>query len=192
MRQCGRGRRDGVAERSTALHAAIERDGYLFVRRLVPIDVARLRRLVLEHARSVSWLDPTADRAGTRPCGARIATTRPPIGWLQSRVQTSAELWDVGDTPCTSATTTRPAEFPLPRMNTVAWSHPTPSFCESAPGRALRRRSAISSRSGYAWRCPARLIAGTGRAAPARAASAPRRRHCRRRRRSGRGGVAYG
>jgi hypothetical protein len=45
----------------TALLWAIENDGYLFVRGLVPLDcAARLRRLILEHAQSVSWLDPAA------------------------------------------------------------------------------------------------------------------------------------
>jgi hypothetical protein len=86
----------------TALQAAIERDGYLFVRGLVPPEcVARLRRLILEHAQSVSWLDSTAliEQAHVR-WGVRVGDYQAP-DWmaLQARMQTSAELWDVGDAP---------------------------------------------------------------------------------------------
>jgi hypothetical protein len=85
-----------------ALRGAVERDGYLFVRGLVPLEcVARLRRLILEHAQSVSWLDPSApiEEARVR-CGVRVGDYQAP-DWmaLQARVQTSAELWDVGDAP---------------------------------------------------------------------------------------------
>jgi hypothetical protein len=83
-----------------ALHAVIERDGYLFVRGLVPPEaIARLRRLILDHAQSASWLDPDApvEHARVR-CGVRVGDYQAP-DWmaLQARVQTSAELWDVGD-----------------------------------------------------------------------------------------------
>ena len=83
-----------------ALHAAVERDGYVFVRGVVPRDaVVRLRRLTLEHARSVSWLDPTTpiDQARVR-CGVRVGDHQAP-DWmaLQAQLQTSPELWDVGD-----------------------------------------------------------------------------------------------
>jgi len=86
----------------TALQAAIERDGYLFVRSLVPRDcVARLRRLVLEHAQSVSWLDPNApiEQARGRR-GVRVGDYQA-ADWLalQASAQTSEELWDVGDAP---------------------------------------------------------------------------------------------
>jgi len=85
-----------------ALRAAIERDGYLFVRGLAPLEyVVRLRRLILEHAQRVSWLDPTApiDHAHVRS-DLRIGDYQVPE-WmaLQARLQTSAELWDVGDAP---------------------------------------------------------------------------------------------
>jgi ectoine hydroxylase-related dioxygenase (phytanoyl-CoA dioxygenase family) len=87
---------------SAALRAAIERDGYLFVRGLIPVDcVERLRRLTLEHARRVSWLDcsTSIDQARVR-AGVRVGDTQSP-DWmaLQTRAQTSAELWDVGDAP---------------------------------------------------------------------------------------------
>ena len=63
--------------------------------------VARLRRLILEHAQSVSWLDPAApiEQARVR-CGVRVGDYQAP-DWmaLQARMQTSAELWDVGDAP---------------------------------------------------------------------------------------------
>jgi ectoine hydroxylase-related dioxygenase (phytanoyl-CoA dioxygenase family) len=85
-----------------ALQAAIERDGYLFIRGLIPPDrVARLRRLMLEHAQSVSWLDPASpiDQARARE-GMRVGDYQA-ADWmaLQARVQTSEELWAVGDAP---------------------------------------------------------------------------------------------
>jgi len=85
-----------------ALRAAIERDGYLFIRGLMPLDcVTRLRRLILDHAQRVSWLDPTAplEQAHVRR-DVRIGDYQVP-DWmaLQARLQTSAELWDVGDAP---------------------------------------------------------------------------------------------
>jgi hypothetical protein len=91
-----------VAADAGALRAAIERDGYLFVRGLVsPQCVGRLRRLMLEHASSVSWLDPTApiEQARARP-GVRVGDYQA-ADWmaLQTRAQTSDELWDLGDAP---------------------------------------------------------------------------------------------
>src|SRR5262249_26824512 len=85
-----------------ALRAAIERDGYLFIRGLIPLDcVARLRRPILDHAQIVSWLDPTAplEEAHVRR-DVRIGDYQIP-DWmaLQARLQTSTELWDVGDAP---------------------------------------------------------------------------------------------
>jgi ectoine hydroxylase-related dioxygenase (phytanoyl-CoA dioxygenase family) len=86
----------------TALRHAVERDGYLFVRGVLPREgVARLRRLTLEHAQRMSWLDPDApiEQARAR-CGVRIGDHQAP-DWmaLQAHLQTSAELWDVGDAP---------------------------------------------------------------------------------------------
>ena len=118
----------------TALHAAIERDGYLFVRGLVPADcVTRLRQLILEHAQSVSWLDPIApiEQAHVR-CGLRIGDYQAP-DWmaLQARMQTSAELWDVGDAPAVHRvlTTTfgRPS-FLFLGMNTCRVVSPHPEL----------------------------------------------------------------
>lgn len=99
-----------------ALHAAAQRDGYLFLRSIVARDdVARLRRLTLEHARSVSWLDPTApiEEARVR-CGVRVGDYQVPE-WmaLQARLQTSTELWDVGDAPA------------LHRLLTAAFGRPS-------------------------------------------------------------------
>ena len=90
------------ADDAAALRAAIARDGYLFVRRLVPPErVERLRRLILAHAQRVSWLDPTApvDQARRRP-GLRLGDHQV-AEWnaLQTCAQTSDELWDVGDAP---------------------------------------------------------------------------------------------
>jgi len=118
----------------TALQAAIERDGYLFVRGLVPVDrVARLRRLTLEHAQRVSWLDAEAplEQARVR-CGVRVGDYQA-ADWmtLQARMQTSAELWDVGDAPAVHRvlTTTfgRPS-FLFLGMNTCRVVSPHPEL----------------------------------------------------------------
>jgi hypothetical protein len=118
----------------TALHAAIERDGYLLVRGLVPFDcLARLRRLTLEHAQSMSWLDPAApiEQAHVR-CGVRVGDYQAP-DWmaLQARIQTSAELWDVGDAPAVhrvlTATFGRPS-FLFLGMNTCRVVSPHPEL----------------------------------------------------------------
>jgi ectoine hydroxylase-related dioxygenase (phytanoyl-CoA dioxygenase family) len=85
-----------------ALRDALERDGYLFIRGLVaPERVARLRRLVLEHANGMRWLDSAlpADAARVRD-GVRVGDYEH-ADWLalQARAQTSDELWAVGDAP---------------------------------------------------------------------------------------------
>ena len=86
----------------TALLAAIDRDGYLFVRGLVPLDrVARLRQFTLENAERMSWLAPDAPLEQARVRGGlRIGDYQAP-DWmeLQALLQTSAELWEVGDAP---------------------------------------------------------------------------------------------
>ena len=85
-----------------ALRVALERDGYLFIRGLVaPGRIAQLRRLVLEHANAVQWLDPAAPADAARvQAGLRIGDYER-ANWLalQARVQTSDELWAVGDAP---------------------------------------------------------------------------------------------
>ena len=119
----------------TALQAAIERDGYLFVRGLVPVDcVARLRRLIARAraARVVARPD-RAPRAGTTSeSGMRVGDYQAP-DWmaLQARMQTSAELWDVGDAPAVHRllTTTfgRPS-FLFLGMNTCRVVSPHPEL----------------------------------------------------------------
>ena len=85
-----------------ALRVALERDGYLFIRGLVaPERIAQLRRLVLEHANAVQWLDPTAPADAARArTGVRLGDYER-ANWLalQARAQTSDELWAVGDAP---------------------------------------------------------------------------------------------
>ena len=118
----------------SALQTAVERDGYLFVRGLVPVDcVARLRRLTLEHAHAVSWLDPTApiEQARARS-GVRVGDYQA-ADWmaLQVRAQTSAELWDVGDAPAVhrllTTTFSRPS-FLFLGMNTCRVVSPHPEL----------------------------------------------------------------
>ena len=104
-----------------ALQSAIERDGYLFVRGLVPIEcVARLRRLALEHAQSMSWLDPAAPidqahvrlrRAYRRLPGPRLdgaAGARADERGALGRRRRARRAPSVDDD-------LRPAEFPVPR-----------------------------------------------------------------------------
>jgi hypothetical protein len=100
----------------------------------VPVEcVARLRRVILEHAQSVSWLDPTApiEQAHVR-YGVRIGDYQAP-DWmaLQACVQTSAELWDVGDTPAVhrmlTTTFDRPSFLYL-GMNTCRVVSPHPEL----------------------------------------------------------------
>ena len=117
-----------------ALRAAIERDGYLFVRGLMPLEcVARLRRFILDYAQSVSWLDPDAPfEAAHRRGDLRIGDYQIP-DWmeLQARLQTSAELWDLGDGPAVHRllTTTfgRPS-FLFLGMNTCRVVSPHPEL----------------------------------------------------------------
>jgi ectoine hydroxylase-related dioxygenase (phytanoyl-CoA dioxygenase family) len=118
----------------TALHAAVERDGYLFVRGVVPRErVACLRRLTLERAQTMSWLDPTApiEQARVRS-GVRVGDYQAP-DWmaLQAHLQTSVELWDVGDTSSLhqvlTATFGRPS-FLFLGMNTCRVVSPHPDL----------------------------------------------------------------
>lgn len=87
---------------SDALRAAVERDGFLYCRGLVPPErVAALRAVVLDHARRVSWLDPRARIEDGRAWPGRPVGGYEERDWiaLQARVQTSPELWGVGDAP---------------------------------------------------------------------------------------------
>jgi len=85
------------AERLRALAA---RDGFLFVRGLVPPDlVAALRARVLASARGLGWLDPHAPvEEGRAAPGRRIGFYQDP-DWvtLQVEVQAGAEMWALGD-----------------------------------------------------------------------------------------------
>jgi ectoine hydroxylase-related dioxygenase (phytanoyl-CoA dioxygenase family) len=117
-----------------ALQAAIERDGYLFVRGLVPPErVVGLRRLTLEHAQRMSWLDPDAPVAQARVRrGVRVGDYQA-ADWmaLQARAQTSEELWDVGDAPAVHRVLTsafgRPS-FLFLGMNTCRVVSPHPEL----------------------------------------------------------------
>ena len=84
------------------LRARVARDGFLYLAGVVPTDrVAALRTLVLDHARRASWLDPSAPVEEARGWpGKRIGDYQQP-DWmaLQSSIQMSRELWDVGDAP---------------------------------------------------------------------------------------------
>lgn len=89
----------GDAER---LGALVARDGFLYLAGVFPTDrVNALRALVLDHARRESWLDPSAPVEEARGWpGRRIGKDQEP-DWmaLQSSVQMSRELWDLGDAP---------------------------------------------------------------------------------------------
>jgi hypothetical protein len=83
-----------------ALRERVSRDGFLFLRALIPREhVWALRRFILEYARSAGWLHPAspADDARGWP-GKRIGDYEAG-DWieLQARVQMSHELWEVGD-----------------------------------------------------------------------------------------------
>jgi ectoine hydroxylase-related dioxygenase (phytanoyl-CoA dioxygenase family) len=120
-----------------ALQAAIARDGYLFLRGLVPRDrVARLRQLTLVHARRVSWLDPAApvELARARR-GLRVGDYQAP-DWmaLQADAQTSDELWDVGDAPA------------VHRVLTAAFGRPSFLFLGMNTCRAVSPHAELASR----------------------------------------------
>jgi len=82
------------------LREMADRDGFLFLRGLVPPErVLRLRRVVLDYAREAAWLDATQplDCARALP-DKRVGYYQDP-DWiqLQVRVQMSPEFWDIGD-----------------------------------------------------------------------------------------------
>jgi hypothetical protein len=125
------------AHDATALRAALEHDGYLFIRGLVPSErLVRLRRLVLEHARAVSWLDPDVpvELARVRD-GVRVGDYQVPE-WmeLQARAQTSEELWDVGDAP------------PVHRVLTMAFGRPSFLFLGMNTCRVVSPHPELASR----------------------------------------------
>ena len=82
------------------LREMASRDGFLFVRGLVPEDlVQRLRGEVLEYASRTGWLDPDSPVSAARAAqGKRIGYYQDP-DWvnLQVHVQNRSEMWAVGD-----------------------------------------------------------------------------------------------
>jgi hypothetical protein len=82
------------------LRVLAARDGFLFVRALVPVDlVAALRARVLAYARRAGWLDPDAPLAEARAAPAkRIGYSQDPA-WteLQVEVMNADEMWALGD-----------------------------------------------------------------------------------------------
>jgi ectoine hydroxylase-related dioxygenase (phytanoyl-CoA dioxygenase family) len=90
----------GAFEDAERLRTMASRDGFLFVRRLVPADlVLALRSRVLDFASGVDWLAPEApvSEGRARP-GKRIGYYQDP-DWvnLQVHVQSCPEMWALGD-----------------------------------------------------------------------------------------------
>ena len=85
-----------------ALRARAREDGFLHLRGAFPPDrVLALRSLILEHARLMGWLDPSAPvEEGRGQPGRKISDCETP-DWLtlQEKVQTSRELWQLGEDP---------------------------------------------------------------------------------------------
>jgi hypothetical protein len=82
------------------LQARVRQDGFLHLRGAFPPDLVRaLRNLVLDYARLRRWLDPAAPpEEGRGQPGRQLASCEESDWWaLHSKVQTSAELWDLGE-----------------------------------------------------------------------------------------------
>lgn len=85
---------------SEQLRALADRDGFLFVRGLVPQDlVAALRARVLGYASRIGWLDPHAPVEAARAAPARRVGYYQDPAWvdLQVHVQSASEMWALGD-----------------------------------------------------------------------------------------------
>ena len=82
------------------LRELAERDGFLFVRELLARDlIEALRCRVLDYAHRIGWLHPGAPiEEGRAAPGKRVGYYQDP-DWvnLQVHVQTSSEMWAVGD-----------------------------------------------------------------------------------------------
>ena len=83
-----------------ALRAMAERDGFVYLRKLLPEDVVLgLRTAVLDYAFEAGWLDPQAAPGEARACPGRRIGGYQDEDWinLQVRVQNGAEMWELGD-----------------------------------------------------------------------------------------------
>jgi hypothetical protein len=83
-----------------ALRERVRRDGFLFLRRLIPRGrVLALRRFILDYARAAGWLDPAAPVEEARGWPGKRIGDYEAGDWieLQARAQMSRELWEVGD-----------------------------------------------------------------------------------------------
>ena len=82
------------------LQAMAERDGFVYLRKLVPDEaILALRAVVLDYAREASWLDPAAPPDEPRAFPGKRVGGYQEDEWvnLQVRVQNKAEMWAVGD-----------------------------------------------------------------------------------------------
>jgi hypothetical protein len=82
------------------LRELADRDGFLFVRELVPVDlIDALRRRVLDYASRVGWLDPSAPVNDARATLAKRVGHYQDPDWvnLQIDVQNGSEMWALGD-----------------------------------------------------------------------------------------------
>jgi ectoine hydroxylase-related dioxygenase (phytanoyl-CoA dioxygenase family) len=120
---------------SERLRALMARDGFLFVRGLVPPDlVAALRARVLGYARRIGWLGRQAPIEAARAApGKRVGCYHDP-DWvnLQVDVQTAPEIWALGECAAIRrvlhAIADRPGDLTLSTANTVRVFSPHPDM----------------------------------------------------------------
>jgi len=82
------------------LQAMAERDGFVYLHKLVPEDlILALRGVVLDYAREAGWLAPNAAPGEALAFAGRRVGGYQEDDWvsLQVRVQNQAEMWAVGD-----------------------------------------------------------------------------------------------
>jgi ectoine hydroxylase-related dioxygenase (phytanoyl-CoA dioxygenase family) len=89
-----------LIEDAEQLRSRADRDGFLFVRRLLPNDaVLALRRVVLDYASQAGWLNPEASvDEGLAAPGKRIGYYQDPE-WVNLHVHTlnDPQMWALGD-----------------------------------------------------------------------------------------------
>lgn len=89
-----------LIEDAEQVRSRANRDGFLFVRGLLPSDaVSALRRVVLDYARQVGWLQPGFPaNEGRAASGKRIGYYQDPE-WvnLQVHAMNGPEMWALGD-----------------------------------------------------------------------------------------------